>query len=162
MKKMIMLFVVILTITGYAQFKDTEQQLPDIKSGILAQPSSNYNLFSFINPQNFHMQQSVGMSYSSFGSGQGMAMGVYTNSMSYKFTDRLNVQLDASVINTPYSSFGKQFNNSLSGFYISNAAINYQPWKDVYISVQYRNLPYSMYSPYSYYGGSRFGFFNGF
>lgn len=159
MKKMMMLFIVILTMTGFAQFKDTEAQLPDIKSGILAQPSTS--LFSFINPQNFHMQQSVGMSYSTFG-GQGMAMGVYTNSMSYKFTESLNIELDASVINTPYSTLGKQFNNSLSGFYISNAAINYQPWKDVYISVQYRNLPYSMYSPFSYSGNYRYGLFNGF
>jgi len=161
MKKIIMLFVVLFTITGFAQFKETETQLSDVRSGILAQPSSSFSLFSFINPQNFNMQQSVGISYSSFG-GQGMAMGVYTNSMSYKFTDNLNVQLDASVINTPYSTLGKQFNNSMSGFYISNAAINYQPWKDVYISVQYRNVPYSMYSPFSYSGNYRYGFFNGF
>jgi hypothetical protein len=161
MKKMMMLFVVILTMTGFAQFKDSDAPLPDIKSGIIAQPSSSFSLFSFINPQNFHMQQSVGMSYSSFG-GQGMAMGVYTNSMSYKFTDNLNVQLDASVINTPYSTLGKQFNNSLNGFYISNAAINYQPWKDVYISVQYRNLPCNMLSPFSYSGSYHYGFFNGF
>jgi hypothetical protein len=161
MKKMIMLFIVILTMTGFAQFKETEEQLPDIKSGILAQPSNSFSLFSFINPQSFHMQQSVGMSYSSFG-GQGMAMGVYTNSMSYNFTDKLNVELDASVVNTPYSTLGKQFNSSMSGFYISNAAINYQPWKDVYISVQYRNLPYNMYSPFSYSGNYRYGLFNGF
>jgi hypothetical protein len=162
MKKMIILFIVALTMTGFAQFKDTEAQLPDIKDGILAHSSASTSLFSFINPQNFHMQQSVGMSYSTFG-GQGMAMGIYTNSMSYSFTSNLNIQLDASVINTPYSTLGKQFNNSLSGFYISNAAINYQPWKDVYISVQYSHLPYSMmYSPFSYSGNYRDGFFDGF
>ena len=55
-----------------------------------------------------------------------MAMDVYTNNMSYKFTDNLNVQLDASVVNTPYSTLGKQFNNSVNGLYINNAAINYQ------------------------------------
>jgi hypothetical protein len=161
MKKIMMLFVVIITMTGFAQFKDSEAQLPDIKSGILAQPSSSFSLFSFINPQNFHMQQSVGMSYSTFG-GQGMAMGVYTNSMSYQFTDNLNVQLDASVVNTPYSTLGKQFNNSINGIYISNAAVNFRPWKDLYISVQYRNVPYSMYSPYSYSNSYRYGLFDGF
>jgi len=161
MKKMIMLFVVILTMTGFAQFKDTDTQLPDIKSGMLAQPSSSFSLFNFINPQNFHMQQSVGMSYSTFG-GQGMAMDVYTNNMSYKFTDNLNVELDASVVNTPYSTLGKQFNSSINGIYINNAAINFRPWKDVYISVQYSNLPYNMYSPFSYSGSYRYGLFNGF
>jgi hypothetical protein len=159
MKKIMMLFVLLLTMTGFAQFKESDAPLPDVKSGILAQSSPS--LFSFINPENFHMQQSVGMSYSSFG-GQGMAMDTYTNSMSYKFTDNLNIQLDASVINMPYSTLGKQFNNSINGFYISNAAINYQPWKDVYISVQYRNLPYNMLSPFPYSGGYRYGFFNGF
>ncbi|MGA7720443.1 MAG: hypothetical protein WCA84_04625 [Ignavibacteriaceae bacterium] len=159
MKKIMMLFIVVLTMTSFAQFKDSDAPLPDVKSGILAQSSSS--LFSFINPQNFHMQQSVGMSYAS-GGGQGMAMDSYTNSMSYKFSDNLNIQLDASVINTPYSTLGKQFNNSINGFYITNAAINYQPWKDVYISVQYRNLPYNMMSPFSYAGGYHYGFFNGF
>ena len=87
-------------MTSFAQIKGSDAPLPDVKSGILAQSSSS--LFSFTNPQNFHMQQSVGMSYAS-GGRPGMAMDSYLNSMSYKFSDNLNIQLDASVINTPYS-----------------------------------------------------------
>ncbi|MCL5027730.1 MAG: hypothetical protein M1480_01785 [Bacteroidetes bacterium] len=159
MKKLFVLLVVVFSVSGFAQFKDSGFPTADIKDGILAQPSSS--LFGFINPDNFQMKQSYSLSYSSFGN-QGLALGVYTNSMMYKFNNNLNVQLDASIIHTPYSTLGKQFNNSLNGIYISKAAVNYQPWKNFSISIQYRNLPYNYYSPYSYYGGYNYGFFNGF
>jgi hypothetical protein len=160
MKSLMFLFIAVISIPTFAQFKDSGEPLPDIKDGIVNH--SNYSsLFGFINPDNFQMKQSVGMSYLSSG-GQGMAIGTYTNNMSYKFNENLNVELEASVINTPYSTLGNQFNKSMSGIYISNAAINYQPWKDFSISVRYSNLPYSFYSPYSSFGGYRYGFFNGF
>ena len=159
MKKLFAIMIVVFSVSGFAQFKDSGFPVTNVNDGILAKPSTN--LFGFINPDNFQMKQSYSLSYSSFGS-QGLALGVYTNSMMYKFNNNLNVQLDASIIHTPYSTFGKQFNNSLNGIYISKAAVNYQPWKDFSISIQYRNLPYSYYSPYSYFGGNNYGFFNGF
>ncbi len=104
------------------------------------------------------MHQSYNLSYSSF-SNQGLALGVYTNSMTYKFSNNLNIQLDASFMHSPYNTFGKEYQNSFNGFFISHAALNYKPWKDVSISVQYRNVPNSYYSPYFngyYYGGGMF------
>ncbi len=152
MKKLLVLLVLGFTFTAFAQFKDSGFQQNNIDDGIVAHSSAS-SLFGFINPQNFSMKQSYSMSYSTFG-GQGMALGVYTNSMAYKFNDKLNVQLEASFVNSPYSTLGKNFQNSINGVYINRAAINYQPWKDFQISVQYSNLPYSYYSPYSgYYGG---------
>ena len=159
MKRLLALLVVVFTMSGFAQFKDSGFPSSDIKDGILAKPSSS--LFGFLNSSNFQMKQSYSLSYSSFGS-QGLAMGVYTNSMSYKFSNNLNVQLEASIVHSPYSTLGKDFQNSLNGVYITNAAVNYRPWKDFSISVQYRNLPYSLYSPYSYYGGYNYGLYNGF
>ncbi len=153
MKKLIMTFVVILSITAFAQFKGSNFPTSDVRDGIIAQSSSS--LFGFINPQNFKMNQSYSMSYSTFG-GQGLALGVYTNDMSYKFNDQLNVELAASVVQTPYSTLGSQFNKSINGVYINRAAINYKPWKDFSISLQYSNLPYGgygYYSPYSFMGG---------
>jgi hypothetical protein len=100
------------------------------------------------------MNHQLSMSYSAFGS-NGVALGVYTNSMLYNFSDNLNIQTDISLVNSPYSTLGQDFQNNLNGIYLSRAAINYKPWKDVYISLQYRQLPY--YSPYSsYYGNSMF------
>ncbi len=159
MKKLIMAFVVVLSITTFAQYKGPAFPNTDVRDGIIAQPSTS--LFGFIIPQNFKMNQSYSMSYSTFG-GQGLALGVYTNDMSYKFNDNLNVELAASVVQTPYSTLGSQFNKSINGVYIDRAAINYKPWKDFSISLQYSNLPYGgygYYSPYSYMGG--YGLYNG-
>jgi hypothetical protein len=61
--------------------------------------------------------------------------------------DNLNVQLDVSVVHSPYSTLGETFQKNITGIYISNAAINYRPWKDFSIHLQYRNMPYS----YGYY-----------
>ncbi|HSP89036.1 MAG TPA: hypothetical protein VLN45_12945, partial [Ignavibacteriaceae bacterium] len=96
------------------------------------------------------------MSYSSFGN-NGVALGVYTNSMLYNFSDNLNIQTDISFVNSPYSTLGQDFQNNLNGIYLSRAAINYKPWKDVAVSLQYSQLPY--YSPYSRYSNyNRLGY----
>ncbi len=158
MKKLLVVFVLAFSISGFAQFKDSGFPTTDVKDGILAKPSSS--LFGFLSSPNFHMNQSYSMSYSTF-AGQGLALGVYTNSMSYDFSKNLNVQLDASIVQSPYSTLGSDFQKSINGVYLSRAAVNYRPWKDVSISFQYSRLPYNYYSPYSY-SGFGYGFYNGF
>ena len=128
-----------LSLTGFAQFKDSGVESPDIKDGIVDHSASG-NLFGFLNSDNFQMKHSYDLSYSSFG-GQGFALGVYTNSMFFRINPELNVQTDISVVNSPYSTLGKNFQNNLNGIYLSRAAINYKPFKDFSISLQYRNLP---------------------
>lgn len=153
MKKLTLLIILGFSVAAFAQFKKTGFPTENVMDGIVAQNSSG-PLFGFLNSNNFDMHQSVSMSYSSFGS-QGLAMAVYTNSLLYRFSDNLNVQADISVVNSPYSTLGRNFQNSLNGIYLSNASINYRPWKDVFISFQYSSLPYNYYSPYN-------NFYNGF
>ncbi|GMU94697.1 MAG: hypothetical protein HZC46_03550 [Ignavibacterium album] len=147
MKKLI-LVLTLITSVSFAQFKESGFQTEAPRDGIYNK-SSNF-LFDFLNSENFSMKHSFSMSYSAF-AGQGIALGVYTNSMMYKFSDNLNVQLDASIVNSPYSTFGKDFQNSLNGLYISRAAVNYKPWNDVYITLQYRSVPYLFNNPYNGY-----------
>jgi hypothetical protein len=149
MKKIVLAIVIGLTLTGFAQFKDSGLENPDIKDGIVNH-SGGGNLFGFLNSDNFQMKHSYDMSYSSFG-GEGFALGVYTNSMFFKINPDLNVQTDISVVNSPYSTLGKNFQNNINGIYLSRAAINYKPFKDISISLQYMNLP-GAYSPYMYNG----------
>jgi hypothetical protein len=157
MKKIALIIVLGLTLTGFAQFKNSGLDGPDIKDGIVDHSSSSGSIFGFLNSDNFQMKHSYDLSYSSFG-GQGFALGVYTNSMFFKIIPDLNVQTDISVVNSPYSTLGKNFQNNLNGIYLSRAAINYQPFKDFSISLQYRNLP-GAYNPYLYDGlGSMNGF----
>jgi hypothetical protein len=156
MKKLVLILVFGLSVTILGQFKDTGFPTESVKDGIIDPSYSSNNLFGFLSSENFHMNHQFSMSYSSFGN-HGLALGVYTNSMLYNFTDNLNVQTDISFVNSPYSTLGQDFQNNLNGIYLSRAAVNYQPWKDVAISLQYRRIPYNYYSPYSgYFGGSMF------
>jgi len=147
MKKAIVL-VVLFAVASFGQIKKSGMDTPNILNGIISESSAP--LLGFLNSDNFSMNHTFSMSYSAAGN-EGMALGVYTNSMMYKFAPNLNVQLDASFMHSPYSTLGKDFENNINGFYVSKAAINYQPWKDVHINLQYRQVPYSYYN--SYYGG---------
>jgi hypothetical protein len=146
MKKMLFIFS-FLAVTAFGQYRDTGFPTSTVKDGIIN--NSGFSLFG-LNSNNFNMNHSYSLSYSSFGS-NGLALGVYTNSMVYQFNKDLNVQADVSVVHSPYSSFGQEFQNSLTGIYLSRAAINYRPWENFQINVQYRSLP-NYYYPGSYGG----------
>jgi hypothetical protein len=156
MKKMFVLIFAVMLGTGYSQYRETGLSTQHISDGIVNQ-NQGTALLGFLNSSNFQMHHSYDVSYTTAGSNS-LALTTYTNSMFYQFSKNLNVQLDASVVYSPYSSLGKNFQNNINGIYLSRAAINYQPWKDVFISVQYRNLPVTYYSPFS---GYRSGFISG-
>lgn len=136
-----------------AQFRDTYDNKPTIKESVISGDSDL--LLGFINPSNFSMQHSYGMSYSSFGN-QGVALGMYTNSLFYKFSDKLNIRVDASLVHSPYSSFGEDHQNQLGGIYLNRAEINYRPSEDSRISVGFYSNPYGYNRPYGYGGISPF------
>ncbi|GAB4131734.1 MAG: hypothetical protein Fur0015_05480 [Ignavibacteriales bacterium] len=153
--KKIFLFSLLIPVLTFAQFKSESDKKVNLLSGITNNNPSSF-LTSFFNPENFSMKHSVSMSYSSF-AGQGIAMGVYTNNMSYKISDKMNVEADISLVNSPYSSLGNNFSKEINGIYLSRAQFNYQPTENFFITLQYNSLPY--YSPFLNNG---FGFFSGF
>lgn len=156
MKKLVLMLFLGFYSGVFAQYKDPGFPTETVKDGIIDHSYSSGNLFGFLNPEKFHMNHQFSLSYSAFGN-QGLALSIYTNSILYNITDNLDVQTDISFVNSPYSTLGKDFQNNLNGIYLSRAAVNYKPWKDVSISVQYRNLPYSYYNPfYSGFGRNRF------
>lgn len=159
MKTYILIAFILVTVSVNAQFKDQDIMKESPSEGIFNKSSNT--ILGFINPENFSMHHSFGLSYSTF-AGEGVSLATYTNSMMYKFSDNMNVQLDASFITSPYSSLGKDFQNSLQKIYISRAAFNYRPWEDLSISVQYRSYPNYLYSPYNRFGSYGNMFFGGF
>ncbi len=147
MKKIALLILLFgLTFAVNAQFKKDLDNQPSVKEGFL-NPQTSSNIFGFIDPSKFSMQHSVSMSYSSF-AGQGVALGVYTNSMRYDFNDNLNVQVDASIVNSPYNTLGDGYTNSINGIYLSRAALNYKPSENTSISIQFRQGPGAYYNSY--------------
>ncbi|MFZ1288819.1 MAG: hypothetical protein WAR79_01920 [Melioribacteraceae bacterium] len=148
MKKLIIIIAVFTSSLQFAQFKGDESKPINIKGGILSDnPVSS--LFSFINPENFSMNHSFGISYSSFGD-NGLVLGVYTNHLAYEFSDKFNFELDASLVNSPYNTLGDSFTKSINGFYIDKARINYNPSKDFNISLMFSNSPLGYYNNYGY------------
>jgi len=147
MKHLILVIFCLSFLTINAQFRDQNTKV-DIKGSILnSTPSQSF--LGLFNPNNFSMKHSISLSYATFGN-NAVSMGVYTNSMMYKFSDKLDIQVDASLVNSPYSSFGKEFSNQINGIYLSKAQITYKPSEDVKFMVRFSQSPYNYYNPYGF------------
>ncbi|MEW6652909.1 MAG: hypothetical protein AB1394_05495 [Bacteroidota bacterium] len=160
--KKILLFILLFSVSiTFAQFRDDLNKSIDVKSGILNK-SGFGSLFGLFGIEDFQMKHSFGLSYSAFGGG-GLALGNYTNSMFFQFNDKLNLQADISVLNSPYSSFGKDFAKQINGVYLNRVQMNYKISDNMKVSLQYNSSPFGYYSPYysnGFYSGFRDYFFN--
>lgn len=158
MKKMAIvwsLLAVTLCFTmASAQFKSTFEPRPTVAESILRIGDGSF-LSGLFDPSKFNMHHSFSLSYTSF-AGQGMSLGVYTNSMQYKFSDDLDVRTDISLMASPFNSLGKDAQSNLSGLFLSRAELNYRPWKNALLQISYRQIPasYGLGSGYGYgFGG---------
>ena len=151
MKNLFLVIILLSATAAFAQFRDSGFETNSVKEGIVSENSNS--LFGFLNSDDFIMRHSFSLNYSTF-AGQGMSLTSYTNSMFYRLMNNLNVQLDVSVMYSPYSTLGEQFQKDISGIYISNAAINYHPWDNFSVHLQYRSMPfgYGYYHPFYGYG----------
>ncbi|MCC6549580.1 MAG: hypothetical protein IT279_05870 [Ignavibacteriaceae bacterium] len=151
----VLAFVIVFSCSAFGQYKDTEILKPGVKSFIV--DDSDSFLFGLFDPSRFAMHHSYSMSYSA-GGGNGVALGVYTNSMFFKLASNLNFQIDAQLSHSPYNTFGGTFGEDLSGFRISRAQLNYQPWKNFTVNLSYQQLPANA---FGYGGGYGNGFYYG-
>ncbi len=143
--------VVICSAAASAQFKDRGSADQSVHDALFHPPSSS-DWFGFFNPENFTMRQSYSMSYSSIG-GQGIALGRYTNSMMYKFSNSLDARVDVSLQHSPYSTLGSSFQNSLNGIYLDRAQLDYRPSDKILLQLSYQQIPWGYYGFYSPYRG---------
>ena len=138
--------ILLATAPASAQFKAQLDQERPVSDEITVQQDPAF-LFGWFDPSKFSMHHSVGISYMTMG-GQGMSMGMYTNSMRYQFSDRLSARADISLMYSPYNTFGTVGGkkNDLSTIFLNRAEVNYSPWDNVQFQIQYRQIPYG--SPY--------------
>ncbi len=136
--------------TVLAQFKTKMNDEPNVGQSLVRSDDSGL-LFGWFDPSKLKMAQSFSMSYQTFGQ-NGFALGVYTNSLSYQVSEPLSLQMDVSVMHSPYNSLGGDFAKSLSGVYLSRAELNYRPSENTLFQIQFRQLPGSL-----YYGGYGYG-----
>ncbi len=148
-KLAVLVCVVVIAGNAIAQFKSQADQESRVSDGLMHQ-SAPQLLLGWFNPDKFHMQHSVDLSFASMGD-RSVSLGTYTNSMSYEFADNLVARTDLSMSYSPYNNLptlnGKK--NDLSSVYLSRAQLDYKPWENVHVQLQYRTLPYG-----SYYGSS--------
>jgi len=138
--KAMVVMMVCVSAPLLAQFKQQVESRPSVSESLVRSGNSGL-LFGWFDPSRFSMHHSFSLSYMSAG-GQGLSLGVYTNSLYYKISDPLDVQFDVSLQHSPYSSFGDT--RDFSGVYLSRAQLNYRPAENMLLQIQYRQLP-SMY-----------------
>ena len=148
------LVAIFCVATATAQFKSRPETQSSVSDAIVRSDNGGL-LFGWFDPSKFNMQQSFSLSYQTFG-GQGVSLGVYTNSLMYQFSDALDVRADVSLMASPFNSFGKQAQSSLTGLFLNRAEINYRPWKNALVQIQYRQSPlyYGLGNNYGYGFGS--------
>ena len=151
MIKKVLISVLFLSTILIAQFKGKDNAI-SIEDGITNSTQSSF-FTDFFNPNKFQMSHTIGMSYSTFG-GNNVALSTYTNSMGYRFSENLMVEVDASLVASPYSSFGSEHQKSINGIYLSRAHLSYTPTKNTVLSVQFIQQPPGGY----YYRGSIGGY----
>ncbi|HUL43144.1 MAG TPA: hypothetical protein VLY03_02190 [Bacteroidota bacterium] len=149
MKKLLLILMVCGVSVGNAQFKSQLDEQTSASQSLVHPAPTISSLLGFFNPANFSMRQNLSYSYISAG-GSGLSVASYTNSMFYKIADPLNVRFDLTLQGTPFGA-STPFQSALNGAFLSRAEVNYQPWKNVFLQLQYNRLPltyWGMYNPW--------------
>lgn len=108
-----------------------------------------FSLNKLFSPEHFRMGHSFEMSMGSFG-GAGSSLGMYTNSLMWQFSQKLDARVDVSVAQ---SFSGNQLgqDRGMGQVFIRNAEINYRPTENAQIHFSFRQSPYGLYAnPHGY------------
>jgi hypothetical protein len=154
MRKLFVIAVALALITGlsFSQFKEIPKETKTkLKSG-------SGLLLGFINPKNFSISHSVNMSYMTGGSSS-VSLTSYTATLNYRVLENMNISADVTMQYSPYASMGstnaainKDFQNSFNGINLSRVTLDYEPFKNMFIRVDYVNLKGNpFYNDNSYY-----------
>ncbi|MEX0944379.1 MAG: hypothetical protein WD513_01005 [Balneolaceae bacterium] len=142
-----------MTLVAEAQLRSDLTHQHEEYSATLMHNSHQNSPGSWMNLLNMTMGHSYSMSFSNFG-GQMQNLNAYTNHMFFDVSDRMNAQLDVSVLHSP---FGNSFmNNDHLGtkIIIDQARVNFRLSENSSISLQFSQRPayYGYNSPYGYGG----------
>ena len=143
--------IALMQISAYAQFKSQTEQQPAPSQTLVHPQVGLGGLLGFFNPDRFSMHHSFSASYFSTG-GRGLSLTSYTNSTFYQIADPLNLRFDITLQGSPFGQYGYSKQSDFSKLYLSRAELNYRPWENLSIKVEYNQLPFGYfgrYYPYS-------------
>ena len=139
--KTTMVFVV-FCVVAVGQFRSQPEARSSAGESLL-RPDDGGLLFGWFDPSRLTMHNSYSLSYTTSGS-KGYSLGELTSNIAYRISDPLSVQFDVSLLHSPFNNLGGNFANNISGIYLTRAELNYRPSKNMFLQIQYRQLP-SMY-----------------
>lgn len=139
-----------LTLIAEAQLrKDLTHQTEEV-SATWMHDGNQHAPGSWMNLLNMTMSHSYSMSFSNFG-GQMQNLNAYTNHMFFDISDRLNAQVDVSLLHSPFGNSFMNNDNLSTQIIIDQARLDYRLSPNSSISVQFSQRP-------SYYGYNPFGY----
>ncbi|HOV99474.1 MAG TPA: hypothetical protein PK595_07895 [Bacteroidota bacterium] len=137
----IVCMIIIFSYGASAQYKSQAREQQSVIPAISRTTNSSL-LFGWFDVNRLFMHQSYTLSYSTFGGGNGLSLGVYTNSLLYQISDPLSLQFDVSLVHSPFaSSSTSNYAKSISGIHLSRAQLTYKPSDSFLLQIQYRQLP---------------------
>ena len=150
-KKLILcVFFISLIVTGMvgAQVKTSKSNV--FKPSELFKKPKGF-LDSLLDPSKFSMSHSYSLSMTNIGN-QTFNQGLYLNTMNYKFSDPLTMQVRIGFMHQPLAGLGMSDMQNGSKVFLQRAMLQYKPSDKMSITVDYQVLPSSLYyySPYMY------------
>ena len=151
-KLLVILFVALIclfTFDGVMSVQIIDQSKKDLKKSL----SDTWSLdkLRLFDLSRFSMNQSYSMFYVS--GYQGGTFGLYSNVLTYRLSDPLQVRFKVDYLMQPWPSQQKGYMSS-SGQFFPGLMIQYKPRKNMYINFQIERLPGYAY-PYGFYGIGR-------
>jgi hypothetical protein len=150
-----LVFVTLFSAASQAQFRsDVQKPEPPLNTAAAMKGGDFFS--NLLDPERFSMHQSVSMSMVSSGIGS-YGLSMFTNTFSYKASDNLFLSADVSAVYSPFSSFGKGFQDQMNGLYLTNARLDWKLGESTFMRVEYVGGPqtygygpfYDAYNPFA-------------
>ncbi len=144
MKFYSLLLVLIFSVTMIAEAQlrsDLNPQYEDFGGTITHTHGSSSSIGDWMNMLNMTMSHSYSMTFSNFG-GQTQNINAYTNSMFFDVSDRMNAQVDISLLHSPFGNNFMNNDNLGTRVIIDQARLDYQISSNANISIQFSQRPY--------------------
>ena len=154
MKFFSLLLVIILSsaLIAEAQLRnDLHPQYEDFRGTITHTQGNSSSIGDWMNMLNMTMSHSYSMSFTNFG-GQTQNINAYTNSMFFDVSDRMNAQVDVSLLHSPFGNNFMNNDNLGTKIIIDQARLDYQLSPNASISIQFSQRPYYGYGNYGFGG----------
>lgn len=139
--------VFIAIVPASSQYKSPAEHGVSVSPSLVHPAAGINSLLGLFNPENFMMRHSFSLNYLST-NGRGLSLASYTNSMFYKIADPLDVRFDVTLQGSPTGNHASAAASSLNGLFLSRAELNYKPWQNVSVNLQYSQTPFGFYRSY--------------